>query len=241
MKSTLKMGVKVFGKIILANVMSIITVVSLSFIVTAMFTENIGYQAFGTTSTSSESELLYEYYYENGEDTQLPEYEEQGYTVNQVSIRSGVSKTGNAVFLVLCALFCMSLVAILTYTLVWKEGNKDLNLARFDRIKYDKLKGVKIGLIAAAPSLVLLLVLSIGKSTFSSSFPVIFYQYLNAAFFAPMDLICGSAVAFGDLAIWQILLLLLVLLLIPAFSGFAYYIGYKDILLSDKLIYKKQK
>ena len=72
MKSTLKMGVKVFGKIILANVMSIITVVSLSFIVTAMFTENIGYQAFGTTSTSSESELLYEYYYENGEDTQLP-------------------------------------------------------------------------------------------------------------------------------------------------------------------------
>ena len=125
MKSTLKMGVKVFGKIILANVMSIITVVSLSFLVTAMFTENIGYQAFGTTSTSSESELLYEYYYENGEDTQLPEYEEQGYTVNQVSIRSDVSKTGNAVFLVLCALFCMSLVAILTYTLVWKEGNKD--------------------------------------------------------------------------------------------------------------------
>ena len=87
----------------------------------------------------------------------------------------------------------------------------------------------------------LLLVLSIGKSTFSSSFPVIFYQYLNAAFFAPMDLICGSAVAFGDLAIWQILLLLLVLLLVPAFSGFAYYIGYKDILLCDKLIYKKQK
>lgn len=224
-----------------ANILSIITVISLSFISSAMFTENIGYYAYGTSSASSESEFLYEYHYDDGEDVKLSEYEADGYKVNTVSIRSQLSKTGNAVFLVLCAFFCMSLAAMFTYAYVWKEGNKDLNLVRFGHAEKQKYKGLIVGFVAMAPYLILLLVLSIGKTSFAKSLPVILYQYINSAFFAPIDVVFGKAVTFGDLAWWQLVLLLLIQLLVPLFTAFAYEIGYKDILISDKFIYKKQK
>ncbi len=241
MKDTLKAGVKIFGKIVLANVLSIITVISISFLCNVMFTKDIGYYAYGTTSDSSESTLLYEHNYSDGEDKKLVDYEEQGYVVSQIGKRSPMSASGNVAFIILTALFTLPLGGMLCYTFVWKEGNRDLNLVRYGRMKENKYKGVYIGLIASAPSLILLLVLGIGKWAFAKSFPVVLYQYLNSVFYAPIDLICGKALNFGELAIWQLLLLILVQLIIPIFTGIAYYIGYKDILISEKFIYKKEK
>ena len=65
MKEILKMGLAQFGKLILINVMCFFIVISISVLVTAAFTENIGYKAFGTTSDSSESVELYEYFYKD--------------------------------------------------------------------------------------------------------------------------------------------------------------------------------
>lgn len=47
MKDTFKMGAKIFGRIVLANIMAIITVISLSFLSSILFTKVIGYQAYG--------------------------------------------------------------------------------------------------------------------------------------------------------------------------------------------------
>ena len=241
MKNTILMGLKIFGKIVLANVLSIITIVSISFLCNVMFTKDIGYYAYGTTSDSSESTLLYEHYYSDGEDTKLAEYEEKGYVVSQVGIRSSMTTGGNIAFLLLSAIFTLPLGGMLCYTFVWKEGNRDLNLVRYGRAKEQKYKGVYIGLIATSPYLVLLLVLGIGKWAFSKAFPVILYQYINSVFFTFIELICGKTQQFGDLAIWQLLLLILVQLIVPVFTGFAYHLGYKDILVSEKFIYKKDK
>ena len=241
MKDTIKIGVKIFGKIVLANVLCIITVISLSFLCNAMFTENIGYYAYGTSSTSSESELLYEYYFDEGEDTKLQEYEGEGYTVSQVGIRSQLTPAGNATFLVLCAFFCMSMAAMLCYTYVWKEGNRDLNLVRYGHAKEQKYKGALIGLIATSPYLILLIVLGIGKLGFAKAFPVVLYKYINSSFFALIDIACGKALTFGDMAWWRLILLLLIQLLVPLFTALAYNLGYKDVLVSEKFIYKKQK
>jgi len=151
LKDTVKIGAKIFGKLVLVNILSIITVISLSFLCNVMFTEEIGYKALGTTSTSSEQVELYTHYNKDGEDTQLEKFQEDGYTVSKVTLRSQMSKTGNAVFLILSAFFCMSMGAMITYQFVWKEGNKDLNLVRYGRTTYKKYKGVVIGLIASAP------------------------------------------------------------------------------------------
>ena len=241
MKNITLHGLKIFGKIFLANILSIITIVSISFIVNAAFTKEIGYYGVGAPEGSDEVQVLYEYYYDDGEDTKLAEYEEKGYAVDKRTIRSDVTPAGNATFLILGAIFTLSMAGTIVYSYIWKEGNKDLNLIRFGRATLDKYKGVKIGLVAMAPYMLSLIALFIGKYSFAKSLPVILYKYLNCSFFSLIDVICGDTIYFGDLAIWKFILLLLLLLLIPAFIGVSYYIGYKDILITDKIIYKKQK
>lgn len=239
MKNTLKISLKIFAKIVLANVLSVITVISLSFLCSVMFTDEIGYKALGIKAESSEQVELYTHYNKDGEDKLLAEYEAEGYTINKVGIRSEISKSGNAVFLLLSAFFCMSMGAMITYQFVWKEGNKDLNLVRYGRAKENKFKGVTIGFFATLPYLILLLLMGLGKWGFAKNFPVVLYKYVNASLFALNDVICGKSLSFGDLSILQLLLLVLVLLIVPVFTGVAYYLGYKDILVSEKLTYKK--
>ena len=241
MKNIMLSGLTIFGKIFLANILSIITIVSISFIVNAAFTENIGYYGVGAPEGSADTQVLYEYYYKDGEDTKLAEYEDKGYVVEKRTIRSNVTPAGNAVFLILGALFTITMVGTITYSYAWKEGNKDLNLIRFGRATLDKYKGVKIGLVAVTPYLLTLIALFIGKFSFAKSFPIVLYKYLNGSFFSLIDVICSDTFYFGDLAIWRFILLLLLQLSVPAFLGFAYYIGYKDILITEKIIYKKQK
>ena len=242
MKNITLSGLKIFGKIILANILSIITIISISFIINAAFTEDIGYYGVGTPKDSgSKQEVLYTHYYKDGDDTKLAEFEEKGYVVEQRTIRSDVSAAGEAAFLIIGAVFTLSMLATILYSYMWKEGNKDLNLIRFGRATLDKYKGVKIGIVAIIPYLLALIALLIGKFSFAKSFPVILYKYINCSFFSLINVICGNTVYIGDLAIWKFILLFVLLLLIPLYLGVAYYIGYKDILITDKLIYKKQK
>lgn len=242
MKNMTLSGLKVFGKIILSNVLSIITIVSISFIINVAFTEDIGYYGVGAPKDSENKlEVLYEHYYDDGEDTELAKWEEKGYIVEQRTIRSDVTATGDAIFIVLGAIFTMSMLATILYSYMWREGNKDLNLIRFGRATLDKYKGVKIGLVAVSPYILVLLALLIGKSSFAKDVPLILYKYINCSFFSLIEVICGGSTYIGDLAIWKFILLLILILLIPAFLGISYYIGYKDILITDKIIYKKQK
>lgn len=241
MKNIFLSGIKMFGKIFLSNILSIITVISISFIINIAFTNDIGYYAVGAVEGSSEPKLLYEHYYENGEDTKLTWYEEQGYVVEKRGIRSDVTATGDALFLIISALFTLSLAGTITYSYIWKEGNKDLNLIRFGRAPLDKYKGVKIGLVAVLPYLLVLISLAIGKNSFAKSIPVVLYKYLNCSVFSVIDVICGNTSTFGELSVLRMLLLFVAMLIVPVFFGLSYYIGYKDILISEKLIYKKQK
>lgn len=212
-------------------------VISLSVLATAAFSENIGYIAYGVSSESEESEELYRHYYKDGEDTKKAQYEDNGYTVTESKIRSEISKTGNAVFLTVSAIFCLVLTVSFVYPKLWQMGTKDSNLVQFKHKKEDKLKGLKCGIIAIIPSVILLIVFAFIIPETQTTL----YKFLNCSSYTFIDWIVGSAKTFKELSIIKILGLLILNAVIPlsAFSG--YLLGYKNISLSEKFIYKKNK
>lgn len=238
MKENIKDGLKLFLKIIIVNIMCFFVVMSFNVLITAVATKNIGYTAFGTTSDSSEVSELYTYYYEDGEDTKKTEYTEQGYNVTERSIRSKMSAGGNAAFLIISQIFCIMILFSFIYPNIWHIGTADSNLVRFKHKAEDKLKGVKIGLIAVIPFYLFLIFVAAAKFVLPS-FPMVLYKFLNSAFYSFIDILCGASTA-GELAVWRLVLLFVLPVIIPVISGTAYLLGYKNISLGEKFIYKKK-
>lgn len=240
MKEILKGGGKLFLKTVAINLMCFFIVISFSVLSTSFFTENIGYTAYGTTSDSSEPTELYTYYYEDGEDTQKSAYEEKGYTVSTNYIRSTLSKNGNTFFLTISQVFAFFLFCGLIYPAIWHNGTTDSNLVKFKHKKEDKLKGFKFGAVAAVPNYLFLLFLVIAKLGLFPNFPMALYKLLNSSVYSFIQVIIGSAVAVSQLSAWRLALLFILPLLIPVVSGISYILGYKNISIGEKLIYKKK-
>lgn len=240
MKEIFKSGGKLFLKTIVINIMCFFIVISFSVLATAAFTKNIGYKAYGTSSDTSSQTELYTYYFEDGEDSYKSTYEEQGYSVSTVSIRSQISGTGNVVFLTVSQIFCMLILISFIYPNLWHDGTNDSNLVRFKHKNEDKLKGFKIGAVAAIPNYLFLIFLVIAKLGAVPSFPMVLYKFLNSAFYSIIQIIVGSAVTVAELAVWRLMLLFILPLVIPIAAGVAYILGYKNISIGEKMVYKKK-
>ncbi len=237
MKELIKNSVSLFGRTIIIDIMCFFLVISLSVLITAAFSENIGYKAIGTSSEAEQGVELYEHYYKDGEDLKRAEYEENGYTIQESKIRSSVTKTGNTVFLVVSGLFCTILLVCFIYPKFWEMGTKDSNLVHFKHKQEDKFKGLKAGLIAIIPSLILLVVMAFVLPNTQTAL----YKFLNCSVYTFAELIIGSAKTFKDINILQFLGLAVLKAFVPLTAYAAYLLGYKNISLGEKFIYKKTK
>lgn len=237
MKELIKNSVSLFGRTIIIDIMCFFLVISMSVLITAAFSENIGYKAVGTSSESQESVVLYEHYYKDGEDLKRAEYEDKGYTIQESKIRSSVTKTGNTAFLVVSGLLCTILLVCFIYPKFWEMGTKDSNLVHFKHKQEDKLKGLKAGLIAIIPSLIVLAVIAFVFPNTQTAL----YKFLNCSVYTFAELIIGSAKTFKDISILQILGLAVLKAFVPLTAYCAYLLGYKNISLSEKFLYKKTK
>jgi len=172
--------------------------------------------------------------------TGTTEYEGRGFTVSESKIRSEMTKGGTAAFLTVSQIFCILILFSFIYPNIWHIGTTDSNLVKFKHKAEDKLKGLKIGLIAIVPEYLFLLFVIIAKAGVSPKFPVVLLKFLNAAFYSLTQVICGSAVHVSELSVIRLILLLLLPLVIPAVSCVSYILGYKNFSLGEKLIYKKK-
>ncbi len=237
MKELFKNSVSLFGRTVAIDIMCFFLVISLSVLVTAAFSENIGYKAVGTSSENTEGTVLYEHYYKDGEDFKRAEYEENGYIITESKIRSSVSEAGNILFQVVTGVFCTVLLICFIYPKFWEMGTKDNNLVHFNHKNEDKLKGLKAGIIAMIPSFILLLILTFALKNTQTAL----YKFLNCSVFAFAELIIGSAETFKEISFLQFLGLALLKAFVPLTAYVAYLLGYKNISLSEKLIYNKTK
>lgn len=233
-------GVKLYGKMIVANIMCFIIVFSLTFLSAVIFSKEIGYKVSGVSPDGQVVDELYVHKYEDGDDIRYDEYVKQGYELEKISIRSQVSGNARIFLQVVSQICCLGVLLSFIYPMFKSLGNKDRNLVNFGRIKEDKLKGFKSGLFAIVPVVVVSIFFIATKNTLTANFSVSLFIYLNSSFYGIMDYLTNHVIAFKDTSYLSLILIILVQFFIPLVTHIAYTLGYKDISVSDKLIYKNK-
>lgn len=135
---------------------------------------------------------------------------------------------------------CMLLIYIsLLYSCVWTRGDKDRNLVQFGHAAADPYKGFRVGLYAMIPSAAAYVVLLLSKCGLLLPDFVKYYRYCHLAFFPLyLALVPNSIVLTADLSWLRLLGLLGLVALLPLITGGAYLLGYHQVSLSERLIYK---
>ena len=239
MNEVFKYGLKQFGKTVIVTIMSFFLIISMNAIGSAIFTDRIGYIAYGTLEEGGESTELYRYYFEDGDDLKKTQYEEQGYTVSEVSILSELTKAQRIGLSSVTQAICLMLLICFIYPVLWQLGTKDSNMVMYKHKTEDKLKGLKIGLISIVPSVLFLTAIVITKNSFSSDISFMLYKFISSTFYGFIDLGVQSVNTIGQLNALHIILLYALKLIVPIISFVAYYLGYKNFSIGEKIVYKK--
>jgi len=235
---------KLFLYLVCAGIMCCFTYLSFNVIFNFAFTEQAGYDVYGYTEGAEEKEFLYTYEFndsENTEDTEWKKYENEGYKLEKVTKRTTLTKGANNALIIITQLFSIIFAASFVTDILLTMGNKDNNLVRIKSKKEDKLKGLKIGLAATVPAYILLIFTGICAAFIKPDIPVQLFMILNGIFWPVLTVILNSAKTIGDIAVWQYIVTFLILSVIPVIGYFAYFIGYKDYAILNKLLYKKNK
>lgn len=128
----------------------------------------------------------------------------------------------------------------------WQLGNQDHNRVKFGRREEDLLRGVKIAAITSIPMFLLGIALILAKAELLPNFYPI-YKLLNGNVLAFINLIDGTMLekvqsAYLTEVSWGAIIGAVCFNFIPMLVGGIHYVlGYKDILIMDKIIYKKKK
>lgn len=209
---------------------------SLTIFATGFFTEVNGYTAYDAEN----NEVLYHYYYEQGEDTLLAEYQAKGIEVSTVALRSTL-QGGGKLFADFTSQLIGGLITVaFIYTALWKLGSSDANLVTYNHAEHDSIKGLKIGALAVVPSFVSWLVVVLAKEGIIPGGWFTLYRFMNYQVFTLVNAIFGQNVKTTDLIAWpQIFAGLSVLVFVPIIAQISYTLGYKHISLGESLIYKK--
>lgn len=238
---TLKLGFATLGKYIICLLMCFF--VTFSFIaVFSMFTlEMVGYDAAIFENEEAEEPIeQYQHYYSDGEDTKKADAEAKKYIV---VTREFAGEFSGAPYIA-CHLIAQTVslvlfVAVMSSSLN-KKGRADLNAVNCGRAEEDKLKGFKAGLFPATFSLASWVCLLLAKlDIFKPGLSI--YSFSNYHFFGYQKLIFGQGVSVNpvDISYSALFLALLPAVITLATCTAAYILGYKDINLYEKAVYKK--
>lgn len=153
---------------------------------------------------------------------------------------------GNITAMVIIGIATFVVYTLFMYAPSWKFGNDDLNKVKFGRRKEDKLRGFKLGLLTMVPNIVLTVLILLAKAELLPNFYVI-YKLLNGHLMVIANLIdqtaAGVLTAYLTEMQWGRLIIVCIMncAVTPIICGISYLLGYKNLLVADKLIYKKKK
>lgn len=257
-RAEIKMAGRVYLRTVLAGFLNVILYMSLAMLASGLGTKTIGERVFEKGSDGSVV-MVTEYTYSETTTAAASETEaadassetESGGPTRETeasaalpsnqyteTIRSEMPGWLSAALDVVSQAMMLILLISMPYSVLWTQGDKDSNAIHFGRMKEDRLRGLRVGLMAAVPSAAAYLVLLADKAgvlPFSYFYP---YKILNVSF---MPIILGmtgrSVSAAADVSWARVLLLSLTLVVVPAICAAAYLLGLKNISLMEKFLY----
>lgn len=150
----------------------------------------------------------------------------------------------NMIFQVCCGVFILLIYWALVSGAAWKLGNDDLNRVHFGRMEKNLWRGVQAGLMASIPMFVLdllLILFTVFDCGVLSQWGLVVYRVLNMHYLVFLNLVTGTDATLLDLPLWKALVVSLMSLITVVCTTGGYLLGYKDIVLMDKLMYKNRK
>lgn len=242
LKEILTHSAKLWGKIMISTIMAFFVILSTTLIFTTLFTENLGYSIYSVDKDGKRQEKLYTYYYADGEDNQIEQLKKDEVEFQTEYIRSDLGLGGSIVYAVISQIICLAVLVAFVYSQLSKLGKADNTNVNYKGYAEDKLKGLKIGFVTAAPFIIFYLVHIVFALGVKPDFSMAYYRIVNYIFYPVLNFVIGNAnVTVGDLSPLDFVLAFLPLLVVPVAAHFSYIIGYKKIEFFDRLIYKNSE
>lgn len=133
---------------------------------------------------------------------------------------------------------CMILYIAMTYVEAWRRGERDHNLVTYKHMEYNKFRGLIAGVLSQIPGIVCAVAILFPGVDFSVE-RLGRYFYMNFNYlFTSLD---GMSAAGAVSAFVYHLCYFLPALLAPVIVGAAYILGYKQIRVLDRLVWRKPK
>ena len=235
MKHNVSPAVKIIGMMVFACMVSFFVYISFFVMFRTISTDVIGYTVYEITEDGKSIDL-----------ETLPEppesvEENQGYREER-SEMNAVASGMLATLQVVCGLGIMFCVV---GSVLAKEAANDRNASDFKGVPYDRLRGLKIGMIAAIPSVVLTAIALVLRLMGKTGLGNIYYWVYRWIIMCPVkpinDLLTGNAASLLAAPVWSIAVQFGFAALLVFFCGAMYLICYNEDSIIAKLLYKSTK
>ncbi len=162
-----------------------------------------------------------------------------------VAFPRGEGLSGAASFLMnFVALFLQGgTFLLLIYAGLWSLGDKESNAVQFGHLQATATRGFKIGWLAAMPSMLSFVLLVADKMFSLWEHCVAAYRVCHLALYPLIVWSLGpnAATTTAELSWWRIVCAGIPVLILPLAAGGSYYLGFKQIVVSNRLMFVNKK
>ncbi len=231
-----KTGLKVWLRLVLASILCFIVWLSIDAMGLSFMGEITGYEIYEYDANGKNPQLVVSHTYTDGEDREA----QIELTENQVitKLRS-MSPRDKAIMDVISSIFTWLIFGLFPYNILWNMGSHDDNYVQLGRMQKDEWFGLKVGLVASIPAAALYVLLAFGKFGAFPSVILKWHRLINTPFIPFIDAVEMGAKTAAELSFGSLLAVGATLLFVPFVCWLGYYLGYRQISIRERLVYKK--
>lgn len=234
--SVFKTAARVWLRLVLATFMCFIVWISIDAMGLSFFGQVTGYEIYAYDENGENPQLVTSHMFADDEDRSA-EIETKDNEV--LTYIRAMSSGTDATIGVISSVFTLLVFALFPYNILWKMGSHDENHVQLGRMDEDLVFGLKVGAVATIPSAALYLLLVLGKFGAFSGVILKWHRLINTPFIPYIDAVEMGAKTATELSFGSLLAVGATLLFVPFVCWLGYYLGYHQISIREKMVYKK--